>query len=249
MKRLNHSGFTMVEIMVVLPIATLALTAILSYMFGVYTDMLETNAEANLRLEGEIMLLDLEDELLFTTGYTPSISSNLDDDYAPVGGWDASGNPGLLIINETALTAPRRDPNREFVRERIYNCNSGYAGYNPIATNNLVYFTTENTNNTYKTLYRRTLTPQYDTCLTNYKTQSCPVENVGTGICDRQDTMLSNKVVDFKVEYFDENNVPIPIPGGNLSDGEMVKLTVILGQKIYKKTLEVPVSISYKKVN
>ena len=250
-KRLTNDsqGFTMVELLIVLPIVSLIVIIVFNYMFVSYGKMLQENTEANLRLEGETMLLDLQDELLFTTDYGEVRSADLTDAYAPVGGWTYNTNPDTLIIYETSLTAPRRDPNREFVYKNVYGCSGANSAFNPIAINNLIYFTKQNTVNQYKTLYRRTLTPQYSLCGTNYKLQTCPVANVGTPPCMRADTILSSNIIDFRVDYFDENNVMLTTPPSSPFSAEKVKLTAILGQSMYGKNLSVETTITMKKIN
>ncbi len=249
LRKHNQRGFTLVELVIVLPIVALITIIVFNYMFVSYGKMLQENTEANLRLEGEVMLLDLEDELLFTTNYAETKLGDLSDPWAPTGGWTYNTNPDTLIIYETSLTAPRRDPNREFVYKNQYGCSGPNSPYNPIAQNNLIYFTTQNANNKYRTLWRRTLVPQYSVCGTNYKFQTCPRVNVGTGPCERADTMLSDKVIDFKIEYYNEDNVLINAPPGSPLNAEKVKLTAILGQNVYGKDLNVETSITMKKIN
>ena len=243
---INSKGFTLVEMVVVLPIVSLIVIMVFGYMFSSYGQMLQQNEEANLRLEGEVMLFDLEDELLFTTEFADTLKSDLSDPYAPSGGWTYNTNPDTLIIYETALTAPRRDPNREFVYKNQSGCSSSY---NPLALNNLIYFTKHNPTNPYKTLYRRTVTPQYSKCNTNYKRFTCPTANVGTGVCQAQDSKLSENIIDFQVEYYDDNNVLIVAPPGSPLNAEKIKLTAILGKQIYGKDIQVTTSITMKKIN
>jgi hypothetical protein len=57
--------------------------------------------------------------------------------------------------------------------------------------------------------------------------------------------VLSNKVIDFELDYFDENNVSVTDPSG----AELIKVTLTLGEKIYGRDLVVPTSITMKKVN
>lgn len=246
MKPNSQRGFTLTEVMIVLPIVAVIIIIVFNFLFVSYGKMLQENTEANLRLEGQVLLFDLEDELLFTTDYGSEISSLLSDPYAPVDGWKHDSTPETLIIYETSLTAPRRDPNREFVYRNQYGCGSAY---NNIALNNLIYFTTQNTNNQYKTLYRRTLTPQYATCNTNYKKQTCPKANVGTPPCVNADSKLSENVIDFRVDYYDENNVLLTFPPSSPESAEKIKLTVVLGKTLYGKDLSVESSITMKKIN
>jgi prepilin-type N-terminal cleavage/methylation domain-containing protein len=247
--KLDSRGFTLVEMVVVMPIVSLIVIMVFGYMFSSYGAMLQQNEEANLRLEGAVMLFDLEDELLFTTDYGSTISSDLSDPRSPSGGWTYNTNPDTLIIYETSLTAPRRDPNREFVYKNLYGCTGANSAFNPIALNNIVYFTTQNTNNPYRTLYRRTITPQYTTCNNGYKRFTCPVAFVGTGPCQAQDSKLSENIVDFRVEYYDENNLLLSTPPTDPSSAEKIKIIAVLGKQIYGKDLQTTTSITMKKIN
>lgn len=244
--RLNQQGFSLVEIVLVLPIVSVILLGMLDFTIRQYAKMHTETSRANLRLEAETMLLDLEDELLFTTEYAQTMSSDLTDAYAPSGGWNYNTNPDTMIVYETALTAPRRDPNRDFVYKATYSCGSSNAQYNPIALNNLMYFTVPNAgSSTYKTLYRRTITPAYSVCNTNYKVKTCPAANVGSNGCTRADSKLSEKVIDFQVEYSDDNNVSTTNPLA----AEKVKITVTLGEKLFGEAVQVKSSITMKKIN
>jgi Tfp pilus assembly protein PilV len=242
-KKLFHreSGFTILEILIALPLASVLSIVLASTMFNQYGELLQGAARSRLRMEGEILLLSLEDELLFSTDFAQTKSTDLSDAYAPTGGWTSNTTPtDTLIVYETALTADRRDANREFVYKKASTCSSSYN----IAINNLMYFTTDNPADDYRTLYRRTLVPQYATCGTNYKKQTCPAATV-VSPCTSADSVLSAKVVDFQVEYFDDGNVPLTGP----ANAELVKLTLTLGEKIYGKNIVVPTNITMKKVN
>ncbi len=246
MKRLKNllrreEGFTMLEVLIALPIATMLSLILATTMFDQYGQLLQGAARARLRMEGEILLLSLEDELLFSTDFANVESSDLTDGYEPVGGWTYNTTPNdTLIVYETALTADRRDPDREFVYKKSGACSSSYN----IAINNLIYFTQPISGSNYRKLLRRTLVPQYQTCGVNYKKQTCPAATVTTP-CTGPDAELSNKVVDFQVEYFDENNVALSAP----ASAELVKLKLVLGEKIYGKDIVVPTTITMKKVN
>lgn len=237
----KNSGFTLLEVLIVIPLASVLSIVLASTIFDQYGQLLQNSARARLRMEGEITLLSLEDELLFTTGYGITKSSDLSDSNAPTGGWTHATIPlESLIVYETALTADRRDPDREFVYKRQGSCTSSFN----IALNNLIYFTSKNPNDAYHTLYRRTLSPQYQTCGVNYKQQTCPAISIAAP-CISADSSLSNKVVNFQVDYFDQNNVVTTDP----AQAELIKLHLTLGEKIYGKSIEVETTISMKKVN
>lgn len=242
-KKLFHreSGFTILEILIALPLASVLSIVLASTMFNQYGELLQGAARSRLRMEGEILLLSLEDELLFSTDFASAKSTDLSDAYAPSGGWTSNTTPtDTLIVYETALTADRRDANRDFVYKKASTCSSSYN----IAINNLMYFTADNPTDDYRTLYRRTLVPQYATCGTNFKKQTCPAATV-VSPCTSADSVLSNKVVDFQVEYFDDGNIALTGP----DNAELVKLSLTLGEKIYGKNIIVPTNITMKKVN
>lgn len=241
LKHNNQKGFTLLEILIALPLATILSLTVATLMFNQYGEVLQGAARSRLRMEGEILLLSLEDELLFSTDFATTKSTDLSDAYAPSGGWTSNTNPtDTLIVYETALTADRRNPDREFVYKSSGSCASSYN----IAINNLIYFTTQNTEDNYRTLYRRTLAPQYTTCGVNYKKQTCPAATV-LPPCTQADSKLSDKVVDFQVQYFDNDNVALSGP----TNAELLKVTLTLGEKIYGENIIVPTTISMKKVN
>jgi len=245
----NH-GFTLIEIVVILPIVSFLMTVLVVLAQSTYFRILANNAETNLSLEGQVLLAQFEDELLFATDFGETKSSDLTDSYAPTGGWNANSNPETLIIYETSLTAPRRDPNRDFVYKRTYNCNSSNAAYNPIAIDNVIYFSKKNPDNPYYSLYRRVLTPHYNTCNTNYRGQTCPTANVGSGVCVKADTLLSDHLVNFEVDYYDEDNQLVNTSGsGSPLDGEKIKVTITLGNILYGESIESTSSFTMKKIN
>lgn len=240
-RQIRGHGFTLLEVLIALPIASMLSIILATTMFNQYGQLLQSAARARLRMEGEILLLSLEDELLFSTDFATAKSTDLTDNNVPSGGWTYNTTPtDTLIVYETALTADRRDPNRDFVYKKGSSCSSSYN----IAINNLIYFTAANTVDSYRTLYRRTLVPQYQTCGTNYKTQTCPASNVASP-CTGADSLLSKKVVDFQVEYFDEDNVALSTP----ASAELIKITVTLGEKIFGENINVTTNITMKKVN
>ena len=239
-------GFTIVELLVVLPIYVLVVMVTFSSLLSRYGQLLKEAATVNLQLEAETSLIVLEDELIFATDFGETKSSDLTDAYAPSGGWTYNTNPDTLIIYETALTAGRRDPDRDFVYKNTYGCGSAY---NPIAINNLIYFTKQNTNNSYKTLYKRSIVPTYSTCQTNYRKPSCP-ENVVVNGCTT-DGIVSRNVVDFNIEYYDDNNVLINDESGSpdLSLARKIKVTLTLGDRANGEDITVKTSVTMKRLN
>lgn len=246
MSKQSEKGFTIVELLVVLPIYVLVVMVTFSSLLSRYGQLLKEAATVNLQLEAETALVVLEDELIFATDFGEVRSSDLSDAYAPTGGWSYNTNPDTLIIYETALTAGRRDPNRNFVFKNVYGCGSSS---NPIAINNLIYFTKQNTNNSYKTLYKRSIVPTYSLCQTNYRVRSCPEGVVVTGCTT--DGIVSRNVVDFNIEYYDDDNVLINDESGSpdLSNAKKIKVTLTLGDKANGEDIVVKAAVTMKRLN
>ncbi len=249
MRLREQGGFTLVEMLVVVPIYVLIVMVMFGVLIDQYGELIKQNSRVRLQAEAQSLLLTIEDEILFATEYRETKLSNLTDYFEPSGGWNYNTNPDTLIINETALTADRRDPDREFVfnPHPFFGCAYPYT----IAFDNLIYFTQDNPDDSFKTLYKRTLVPDPSSvCQTNYKVQTCPAGNIGTYNCQRDDAIISRNVVDFDVVYYDESgNVIDDETGAPLTNAERVRVVLTLGAVAYGETIQESAFISMKKIN
>ncbi len=258
----EERGLTIVELTITLPISAIIVVSLISILFSQYGSVLAESTRANLRASGQALLTSLQDELLFTIEYGHDLHTDLTDPYAPSGGWTYNTTPQTLIINETALDGARADSNRNIVREELTNCASTSITDNPVAINNLIYFTEDNPDNTYLNLRRRTVTPTFSlcsidrvtgdpcspetvSCLDNARDTTCPVANVGSGACVKQDTLLSGNVIEFTVRYYESNNILTPFP----SAAEKIEIDLVLGDNVYGRDVEVEVNHTIRKIN
>ncbi len=258
----DQEGFTLTEILVVLPIASVILVTLAAALFVLYTSALAESARSNLRSNGQTLLINLQDELLFTIAYGEGLDSNLTDAFEPTGGWTYNTSPDTLIINEVALDSTRRNDDRNIVRQRINDCESSSVTSNPVAINNIIYFVVDNPNSDYDTLYKRTITPTYNlcgidsttgnpctpitsTCAGNAKVTSCPIGQLGAPNCGDEDSILSEDVIDLQLTYFAENNVVTTFP----SAADKIEIVLTLGSKVFGKTIQTEVKHTIRKIN
>ena len=103
MNNKKQSGFTLIEILVMLPVVSFIITVLVVLAQRSYYTILANNAETNLNLEAQTILFPLQDELLFATDYAETKSSDLNDSFAPSGGWRFDSNPQTLIVYEATL--------------------------------------------------------------------------------------------------------------------------------------------------
>lgn len=236
-------GFTLVEMLVVAPIFILVSMTMLGFLIDRYGALLVNAARVRLVTEAQSMLITMEDELIFADDYLEALDPELNDPNDPFSGWDFDTDPDTLIISETALTSDRRDPDREFV----YKASDGCA---TIALNNLIYFAVDNPDDDYYTLYKRTVAPDYATCGDDYKETSCPAAELGMNGCNKVDGEITNNLVDFQVEYYDEDGNLIDTgSGGSPLSGERVRVIVTLGDIAYGETIEETLALTMKKLN
>ncbi len=248
--------------MMALPLATIILVILFSALFTQYTSVLAESARSNLRSSGQTLLINMQDELLFTIAFGEDMDVNLTDAYAPAGGWTYDTDPQTLIINEIALDSTRRDDDRHVIRQRLNNCEASSVTANPVAINNVIYFISDVPGKPYDTLTKRTLTPTYTTCGIDLvtgnpctpttatcrdimKQTSCPEVGVGTGNCEVKDTILTENVIGIDIQYFAENNVPTPYP----SNADKIEITLTLGDTVFGKEVKADVKHTIRKIN
>ena len=258
----RQGGITIAELAVSLPVSTIIVVSLISILFSQYASVLAESTRSNLRSTGQALLTSLQDELLFTIEYGHTLHEDSTDDHEPSGGWDYDTDPQTLIIHEIALDASRADSNRNIIRERLNDCASSDITDNPVAINNIIYFTEAITGSSYRRLTKRTVVPTYNlcsidrstgepcapvtsTCFGNARQTSCPEADVGTGSCTRRDSILSENVIDFSLRYFADNNVETPYP----SAADKIEVTLVLGDRVYGRDVEVTVNHTIRKIN
>mgnify|MGYP006298764497 CR=1 FL=1 len=258
----NQNGFTLFEIIAVLPIVIVIVLVLITALFNQYANSLAESTRLNLRTAGQTLLINLQDELLFTIAYGEEIESRLSDPHEPVGGWRYDTNPQTLIINEIAIDSTRRDETRNIVRQRVNNCETSSITANPLAINNVIYFIENNPDSNYNQLKKRTLAADYNLCSINTvtgdpctptttecrgnaKETTCPEFAVGLDGCTGADLVLTENVVSMELRYFTEGNIETTIP----SAAEKIEVELVLGDKVFGKEVEATVKHTIRKIN
>jgi len=262
----SQRGLTLAELMIALPLATIILTVLFSALFTQYTAVLAESARANLRSSGQTLLINIQDELLFTIAFGETLDVDLADPHEPTDGWAHDSEPRTLIINEVALDSTRRDDDRNIVRQLINDCESSSVTANPVAINNVIYFVGDNPGNPSSdqdVLYKRTVVPIYDTCSIDTvtgdpctssssatckggaKSTSCPEGSVGTNDCETEDSVLSENVKGMDIRYYAEDNVETDFP----SAADKIEIVLTLGDTVYGRDVEVDIKHTIRKIN
>lgn len=230
----NQAGFTLVEMLVVVPITLIVCVVLLSVLVSKNGELYERNARVNLRMEGLNLLDKLQDELTFSNKFNPTLISDLNDPNDPNGGWNYNTTPSnTLIISLPGIDKPRSDPSRQFV----YYTSGPNNG--EIAINNIIYYVSNGA------LYRRVVTPDSDDVSpANFFKQTCPPGDTTPNCQD--DLEMSRNVNRLRVSYFDLNNVAVQ---NNPGLADKIKVTLDLTDMANGNVIDETVSITVKKYN
>lgn len=255
----EQKGFTIVELLVVISISTLVIVFMIQILMSQYISALTESTRLRLRTEGQAILINLQDELLFTISYGEELEDRLIDIHEPSGGWTYDTDPQTLIINEIALDSYRRDETRNIVRQRVNNCETSSITSNPLAINNIIYYLEDNADDDFYSLRKRTVVPSYNTCSKDTdgnpctpetatcrglgRTTTCPDSAVTTS-CPK-DLTLSKNISDIQIDYYREGNVPTSIP----SSAEKIEVTLVMSAVVAGQNLDVTVNHTIRKIN
>ncbi len=226
-------GFTLVEMLVVVPITLIVCVFMVSLLITKNGELYERNARIGLRIEGLTVLEKLQDELSFASRYNNDIRAPLSDPYAPSGGWVYNSTPPTLIIDLPAVDKPRSDPSRQF----IYYTSGSYSGQ--IAVNNIIYYVSGT-----KLLRRVVIPTASQVSPTNYYKKTCPPAN-SSATC-QADLTLSYHISSMVIHYFDTDNVAVDT---NPTVADKIKVTLNMRDIVNGNQLDESISITIKKYN
>lgn len=261
--RLDSRGVTITELLVILPVVTILIVFLVGILFSQYGSVLAEAKRSSLRAEAQAIMTGIQDEFLFSISYGEALDPLLADNFAPSGGWAFDTDPSTLIIYEIALDSNRQDEDRNIVRRRVTDCVTSPINSNPFAANNIVYFVEDDSGSNYDRLMKRSIAPTYalcsidrttgnpcvpatSVCQDNYRTTSCPAAEVsGDPDCFREDIVLTENVIDFDIQYFQEGNVAT----SSASSADQLEMTLVLGDVVFGRDVEVEVKHRIRKIN
>lgn len=206
-KPLNQAGVTIVELLVVIGIASVLLISFMTVSVYMYGDTIRSSLYAQLATESETVLRSVVEELRQSSSIRTNNSNP--DTNAPGGAWTTSDSNLILIISTPAL-----DSSNNF----IINPATGYPYQNEI-----VYFASGS--NLYKRYLANPSAPgdvMKTTCPAAASSSSCP-----------QDILMSDHFKTLNFVFYDQDDaVTTSIPAAR-----SIKLFIQMQRKTYGKTL------------
>jgi type II secretory pathway pseudopilin PulG len=207
-RKLNQSGVTIVELLVVIGISSVLLVAFMTVSLYMYGDTVRSSLYSRMATESSTILRSVVEELRQSSSIRTSNANP--DTNAPGGGWTTSNSSLILIISTPAL-----DSSNNF----IMNPDTGYP-----YSNEIVYFA--NGNNLYKRYLASssaTGNTRQTTCPTASASSSCP-----------PDILMSSNFKDMNFIFYDQDDaVTTSIP-----DARSIKLFIQMQRQTFGKALQ-----------
>lgn len=205
--KLNQAGLTVVELVVVVGIASVLLLSFVTVSIYLYGDTVRTSLYSQLAGESQTILRSVVEELRQSSAIHTS-NENVDAN-APGGTWTTSNSNLILIISTPAL-----DESNNF----IIDPDTGYPYENEI-----VYFSSGN--NLYKRFIANTAATgnsRQTTCPQSLSSSSCP-----------PDILMSGNFEDLSFTFYDQDNVITT----NIASARSIHLFIQMERRTYGKTL------------
>jgi type II secretory pathway pseudopilin PulG len=235
----SQNGFTLIEVIVILPITILIISILFTMMFKQYSSINDVTARLGMKVELQTILIAIQDDLQYANGYLAAIDPALSDTYPD--DYTALASVNRLIIDNPSSTSNRRDPARQNVFINNIGCAPATIDDNPPASDNLIYFQKAGT------LYKRTLVLPSTTaqCNVNFLKKTCPPTVAFSAVCPSSDKVISPKSSQFVITYLTEGGAATTTPG--LATAIKVELT--LTDKVNAETFTDTQSITVRRVN
>ncbi len=202
-KHVNQSGFTIVELLMSIGIATVIATVLLSISLTFFGSTARSQVTAQMAVDSHFMLRAIIEDLRLADSI--GVSNNLPDANAPGTGWITSDASNVLVINSPATTVNN---------EIIYDPNTG----NPY-NNEYIYFVSGST------LYKRLL--QNSLATGNSIRTTCP-DSLASSTCPA-DRKYSTDVDDMTFTFYDASNNVVSDP----TVARSVRVGLLMSRRVF----------------
>jgi type II secretory pathway pseudopilin PulG len=232
-------GFTLVELLVVIPIALLTIAALISLMVALIGDVLiaRTRSVAVYELQNTLDRIETDTRATSTFLQSYSMVTSPQGRDGGTAAFNAASPNYDLILSQNATTGSPTDGTRNIVyyADQPNPCSGNYQLNRPL-TVRIVYFTTNNPDGT-KSLWRRVIVPSWTTtagqpnsvCAAPWQRDNCPEGSTisASGPCQARDEKMLSSVSSFVPTYYDTN--------GNVTTDAKAAMSVAIGISQNKK--------------
>lgn len=259
----QHHGFTLIEVLITVPIFMLVIAAAITFLVNLYAQVLAKDARVDMALETQNAFNAIQNDLFFGRNFAAQPNTSMVDVNGPQGtaqSWNFNTSPATLIVYQIALDSPYQSGSRQIVYQKTaasgYSCDPANIELNPPVLTNLIYYIDASSN-----LRRRVLVPDpvNPRCANPFLVETCPA--AGTRV--RQDTSTSSSTVAcpaditlasgvtaFTVDYYDTNGNLINMSsGGTPFQADKVTIKLTLSRSVAGDTSAYSGELNVKKIN
>lgn len=249
-KAIKHSpAFTLVELMVAIPMVIVVIGVIVGLMIALVGNVISSNSKNQMIYDVQTALNQIEQDTFLSTSFvdtysapTPQMKSDSTGMYDAT---PAAGTTPDVILSQLGTTKNPMDPTRAIAYYARPNPCSGDIAANDLFLIKVVYFVRSGA------LYKRTIvplnntnaTPDGDTvCVKPWQRGSCTAGYAANVRCQTNDVKIVDGVDSINVTYFNKIAPTTPISDASLADS--IKIAINLNRQTAGETYSYTGSLS-----
>lgn len=247
----KHSGFTLVEMLVVAPLVILVIATAIGFLLSLVGGVLMANTRTQDVYDIQDALTRIEQDTFYSAGflatYAPSTPQGKDNGTGSFN--STSGTNTDMIFNQPATDKNPADS----ARQLVYLANqpepcAGQVQMNTVLYAKAIYYL--KTVGTVQSLYRRVIVPtSQTTCTQPWQRNSCTSINYGgyTAICVSKDEKLVDNVTALTVTYYNKIAPATSISDPKLADS--LKVSITTSKKATGETITSTLDVAASRTN
>lgn len=222
--RSRATGFTLVEMLIIAPLALLVIAGFIALMVTMVGDAIANHNRNSMTFDIQSALNSIEQDVRLSTQFLDTSGTLI----TPQGKNDSTSaftsTSGDLILGEIATTKNPLDPTRGFVYYNApFNCNTPSQVFkNPIYFNTIIYFVRNGS------LWRRTYVPNPSgtPCNTPWQVNSCFPGYTNTTRCKTSDSEIMDNVDSISISYYVNPEDTTPVAASAAKTASTIKVTI-----------------------
>lgn len=234
--RSSRKGFTLVELLVVTPVALLVIVGFIALMVVMVGDVIASRTFNTMTYDIQNALDTIERDVRLSTEFQTT-SGELPAPQGKNGNTSPfTSTAGDLVLGTIATDKNPLDPTRRFVHYNApFECSSEHRYKNRVFFTSVIYFVRDNS------LWRRSYVPSYtpsNMCSTPWQINTCSPDYTSAQTqCQSTDSEILKDVKSFRVAYHERPEDTVEISSASASDASTIKVSIELEGRAAGRTV------------